>query len=41
MNGNGDFIRTEEDNTDIIQSKHWIFSAKDGIIIVVDDRSYS
>lgn len=41
MNGNGDFVRTEEDNTDIIQSKNWIFSAKDGIIIVVDDRSYS
>lgn len=41
MNGNGDFVRTEEDNTDIIQSKHWIFSAKDGIIIIVDDRSYS
>jgi len=41
VNGNGDFIEKEEDNTDIIQSKHWIFSAKDGIIIVVDDRSYS
>lgn len=41
MNGNGDFIEKEEDKTDIIQSKNWIFSAKDGIIIVVDDRSYS
>jgi len=41
VNGNGDFIQKEEDNTDIIQSKNRIFSAKDGIIIVVDDRSYS
>lgn len=38
INGNGDFVEKEEDNTDIIQSKHWIFSAKEGIIIVVDDR---
>ncbi len=41
MNGNGDFVRTEDDNTDIIQSRNWIFSAKDGIIIVVDSRSHS
>lgn len=40
INGNGDFVKTEEDNTDIIQSKHWIFSAKDGIIIVVDDWDF-
>ncbi len=40
INGNGDFVEKEEDNTDIIQSKNWIFSAKDGIIIVVDNRNF-
>lgn len=38
INGNGDFVEKEEDNVDIIQSKNWIFPAKDGIIIVVDHR---
>lgn len=40
FNGNETLVEKEEDNTDIIESHKWIFSAKDGIIIVVDDRNY-
>ncbi len=41
FNGNETLIEKDEDNTDIIESHKWIFSAKDGIVIVVDDRWFA